>query len=508
MSIQLYDYQQLAVTSIRNLLLNNRVILQMPTGAGKTVVFSYIAQQATKKLKRILIISHRVELLSQTGGTLEEFGIQPQLITAKTKTPRETSVSVAMVGTLKNRLKKPEWQGWFSNIDLLIIDECHRSEFSYLAKPHCKKIGVTATPKRSGKMPQLSNEYDVITFGPDVQELISKGKLMPDKYFGVPVDISGVGKDSKGEYNTSELYERYNKSVLYLGLIDNWKKHTPDTITICFCCNIQHCVETTKALNEAGLQAKFVTSKPNKPNIPETNNKASWTLYERKKAEYDNYIQHYDLYSGPRDEIVNSWKAGEFKILVNASIFTEGFDHKPTQTVILNLSTTSENKYLQMIGRGSRPSNGKEFFNILDFGENATRLGYYRQEREYSLSHSESRGDGVPPSKDCPKCGALVLASSQICKYCGFEFPKSKQEKIAELVEHEYAQLNAKQAPIDKMSIDELEEYTNQKGFKKAWLWRQIYFVHGEDALKIYAKKKGYHWSWAKRVVGMYENKK
>jgi superfamily II DNA or RNA helicase len=505
--ITLYDYQHEAVKNIRKLLKDNRVLFQLSTGGGKTIIFSYISQQVTKKNKRVLIISHRVELLAQAGGTLEEFGMQPQLITAKTRNPRDASVSVAMVGTLKNRLKKDDWKIWFNKIDLLIIDECHRSEFSYLDKPHCFKLGVTATPKRSGKMPQLYHEYDVIIFGPDVQELIHKKRLMPDKYFGVPIDLSGIGKDNKGEYNTSELFDRYNKKVLYQGLIDNWKKHTPRTQSICFCCNIQHCVETAKQLNAAGIGAKFVTSAPNKPKEPETDNKGSWTLYERKKREYENYQEYYSIYSGPRGEIINEWKNNEFYILINAGILIEGFDNKPTQTVILNLATTSENKYLQMIGRGSRPSpeTNKMYFNILDFGENAVRLGYYRQQREYSLSHSESNGNGVPPSKECPKCHALVLASSQICKYCGFEFPKSKEEKIAELVEHKYSDKNAREIDASKMTIDELEEYTSQKGYKKAWLWRQIYFAHGEDTLKAYAKKNGYHWSWAKRIIDRYE---
>ena len=84
--------------------------------------------------------------------------------------------------------------------------------------------------------------------------------------------------------------------------------------------------------------------------------------------------------------------------------------------------------------------NHEKYFYILDFGENADRLGHYRQEREFSLVHSESKGDGVPPSKICPYCNALVLASAQFCKYCGREFPKSESEKVVELVEKELLQ--------------------------------------------------------------------
>jgi superfamily II DNA or RNA helicase len=412
-----YPYQQKGIENIRKFFKSNKlVIYQLPTGGGKTVVFSFNAKLAMQAGSRILIISHRIELLTQAGGTLKEFGLNPFLITSKTKVLRDSKIYVAMTGTLKNRIKK--WVDFLPSIDMIIIDECHRSEFSWI-NDYFKgyKLGVTATPKRSGKMPQLGDEYKGIINGPDVQELINMNKLVYDRYFGVPVDMSGVGKDMKGEYNNHQMYEKYNKTTLYQGVVNNWKKHCPDTITLCFCVNIQHAIKTTEQFVNAGIEAKFVTSAPVKPKQPKVDDKAAWTRYKRKLEEYNYWKVRYNFLSGPRDKVISDWKDGKYKILVNAGVLVEGFDHKPTQTVIVNLATTSENKWLQMLGRGSRIFPGKEYFNILDFGENADRLGHYRQQRTYSLWHTERKGDGVPASKECLKCKALVLASSKMSSY-------------------------------------------------------------------------------------------
>ena len=83
------------------------------------------------------------------------------------------------------------------------------------------------------------------------------GYLVPDRYFGVPIDLKGGVHIDKGEYNTEELFDKYNKKELYAGVIDNWKRICPDTITIVFCVNVQHTINTCKAFNDAGIKAKF-----------------------------------------------------------------------------------------------------------------------------------------------------------------------------------------------------------------------------------------------------------
>lgn len=494
--IQLRDYQDEIIGGISEYLLKEvkRILTVAPTGSGKTVMFSRIAQGAVAKYNRVLIISHRIELLTQAGGTLSEFGVNAQIVNSKTKKPPKGAVFVAMTGTLKRRVRdKPEWLDWWNNIDIIIIDEAHRGEFGWVTEYEDGKIklGFTATAKRSGKMRQLAEEYDKMVQTVDVQDLINRKYLVPDRYFGVPTDISGVGKDNDGEFNSSQLFEKFGTTQVYEGLIKNIRNYAEDETSIVFCCNIQHTIETCVKLNEAGFSAKFVVSKPSKPNYPVTENKSQITIYKRKLEAYEFYKKYYDLYSGDRESIVEQWKSGEFHYLCNAGIFVEGFDHKATQCVILNLATTSDNKFLQMVGRGARIFTGKRYFKLLDFGANADRLGHYRAQRSYSLIHKVSEGGGVSPHKNCPECDALVFSSARFCKYCQHEF-EIKRESTEVILE-------------EKDFDDPMEFKAAKEGKGKPWVFRQLWIEGGETALKEYGKKKGYSPYWYKRQVKMYK---
>lgn len=506
--LQPYDYQQTAIDSIHKDFADGkkRVLLQSPTGSGKTVIFTYIASKVAAKFKRVCIISHRLELLSQAGGTMESFGINPQIITAKTKHVYDVSVSIAMTGTLKNRLNKIKWRKWWDKIDLIIIDECHRSEFSWVIDYEAGKfkLGVSATPLRSGKMPQLNLEYDSLISGLQVRELIKRGKLVPDNYIGVDVDLSGVKKDSTGEFNNTQLYDKFNTKKAYSGIVENWIKYANGLCTIVFCVNIQHCIETAKSLNDAGIGAKFVTSSPSKPNRPKAlfceDRRADWVRYTRKTKEYKRYKEAYPIYSGERSEVINEWKSEKFPILINAGIAIEGFDHKPIMCVVTYLASTSQNKILQIWGRGARIFEGKEQFINMDFGGNAERLGHYQQNRQYSLTHEEKISTGNTPYKNCPKCDSLIFVSATICEFCGYEYPEKKEAEFVELVASNSVNLKTKE-----LSFRELELMAQTKGYKANWIWRTIHANGGEEALKKYARTKGYSNAWVKIQMKLFK---
>jgi len=469
-----------------------RIFIQLSTGGGKTVIFSDIAKKAASKGSRILIVTHREELLMQTGGTLERFNLSPTLITSKTKKVHAGNLYVSMVETLINRLKLPEWQEWYKGINLLICDEAHEQLFNKLLSNELTRekyvLGFSATPKRSGHQRQLSEDYEELICGPDTQQLINMGYLVTDKYFSVPIDMSGV-HIREGEYDTEEMFNKYNRPELYAGVIDNWKRLCPDTITLVFCVNIQHVINTCKAFNDAGISAKFIVSDVAKPVLTESNK----IIFNIKQAEYQNFIDNFETFSGKRKDIFDGFKRGDFKVLINAGIATTGFDFPAIQTVIMNRATTSENLLYQCIGRASRTFKGKEYFNLLDFGENCKRLGYYRQEREYSLTHEESKskGIGVAGVKTCPKCGALLQPSSMICKYCGYIFPKTQEQKIVELVEVKYSE--AKQ---ELKTIKDYELFCTAKGYNKNWLFRQLFIKWGKEGLVEYQKKHNLQPSW------------
>lgn len=461
--IQLYPYQQKIISEIRSAWKAGRraLLICSPTGSGKTIIFSWIAQHSRSK---VLIITHRIELLTETGGTLEKFGVIPGLVMAGTRMPPDNKVVVAMTGTLKNRVKK--WKDWYSSFGLIIIDEAHQQDMDHIfpISSSCYVLGFTATPLRKGRMKPLSDNYEELIQGPDVQELINLGYLVRDRYYGVPVDMRGVGRDSRGEYNTLEMFDRYNVSSLYSGVVDNWKRICPDTLTLVFCVNIEHTIRTAEAFREAGVESDYLVS----------------TEPADRKGK------------------IERWKKSR-GVLCNCGILTTGFNWQPIETIIINRATTSENLFLQMVGRGSRTASGKEYFNLLDFGENATRLGHYRQERAWSLDHQQSKGDGLAGVKTCPKCQALLMTTSRVCRYCGYQFPLSRKEQIeVELREMDYKTV------IRGRTSEDLEHIARLKGYKMAWVWRTIFFEQGEAGLRDYARKKGYHYQWVHRQMKFY----
>ena len=126
--MKLRNYQEQAIKELRAAFLDGhkRVILCAPTGAGKTVMFSAMVKMAVDKANRVLIVTDRKELLTQSGGALESFKIKSGELTPKTKKVPSSLVTVAMVETLARRLKKDEYLNWFKSLDLIIFDEAHK----------------------------------------------------------------------------------------------------------------------------------------------------------------------------------------------------------------------------------------------------------------------------------------------------------------------------------------------------------------------------------------------
>lgn len=515
--IKLRDYQENIVQQVRDNFEQGKksLIVQAPTGAGKTVIFSYIAQQAASRKKKILIVTDRAELLIQTHGALSEFGLHAYKIQAGTRfISQKSDVFVGMTQTLRNRFKNPAWQEWLKNeIDLVIIDEAHIQISNHLFEKKLLQnkfvLGFTATPRRSGKMRQLGIDYEGLIIGPSVAELIERGFLVRDDYFGTKgASLDGLKYSAmKGDFAEKEMFQAFNKSKLYAGVVKNWLEVAKGTKTIVFCVNIEHVIHTVEEFQKNGIDARFVTSSMAQPRPLKLDaSEGDKEVYNEKLRLYDLYVESFGYWSGERSRIIKGFKQGDFNVLVNAGIATTGFDVPNIKTVIVNRATLSTTLWLQMVGRGSRIYPGKESFNILDFGENAPRLGHYTAPQNWALWHEASKeGGGVPPMKDCgfdskgrviksnkEGCGRMILAAYKVCPFCGFKYPKKKLQEV---------ELNSilfdghKSRPIKKiteMTNDELEEYRRVKGHKQAWLWNQLHFRGGEELLQEYARR--HHW--------------
>ena len=191
-----------------------RVILCKPTGAGKTVTFASIASDAVKMGSKVIIIVDRKELLDQAKEKLIAYGLKPSFITAGRRGRLNSEVYIATVQTLVNRS--------FPDVDLIIIDECHKQIFDKLfeRKEYLDKfvIGATATPIRSGKMKQLSDIYEGLIITTTIRELIAEGFLVPAITYGAKMDMKGI-KEKGGDYDEKEMYQKRTEMFSFFWLV-------------------------------------------------------------------------------------------------------------------------------------------------------------------------------------------------------------------------------------------------------------------------------------------------
>lgn len=495
----LRPYQKEGKKEIREFFGQDRkkVIFCSPTGSGKTVTFADIARETVKNGFKVLILVDRKELLDQARDKLISYGLTPTLITAG-KTGRKNAKS--FIATVQTLIRRP-----LPDVDLIIVDEAHKQIFDKILTNSTYEniftIGATATPYRTGRMTQLSDIYDGMVETITIRELIASGFLVPAITYGAKVDTSGI-KVKRGDYDTQELYNAFDKQTLYAGVVDKYKKFADGTKAICFCINVEHSKKVAASFNASGISAIHLDGKTSK-----------------KEREY----------------ILQAFKMGHYKVLCNVEVLTTGFDEWTVETVIVNLATKSLTKWLQMCGRGSRitPREHKNqagflqktHFNLIDMGGNVFKLGFWEQEREYKLDHKTKEAIDPAPVKECPEdkfdvpiktqrppkmgCGALMHASAPICKECGFEFEKKKaepkQSEFIQLENYEFLPVNLVSKSWGSLTIEELEKVREVKGYQQGWLIRQI-LLNKDLNLLDYAKFKGYKYpqGWVDKTEKRY----
>lgn len=463
--ISLRPYQQLIIDETRSRLRqgHNHVVIQAPTGSGKTVIFSFIVKNAVKNNNHCMIVSDRCELLTQTGGTFKRIGLQYENIKAGAKSIPHYFVSIAMVKSLKIRLKsRLDFQMYVRSLQIIIIDEAHLTCFDELFKyisPDCIVLAFTATPIRFGNAPELADNFTSLVQGPAISNLIADNFLSRPVYYGVPIDLASV-RIKSGEFEKMDLQKIYTSSEVFGGLRENLQKHGAGMKTIIFCPTI----ETSKQVaSEVGCL-------------------------------------HVDGEMSPenRHRVLSEFESNPHGIISNVGILTTGYDHPATERIVLYRATKSLPLYLQICGRGSRIAPGKKQFMILDFGNNVLRHGFWHADREWKLENDRKRKvradrEDIFPIKDCPECGALVPVNTKVCEFCGHVWTKTEEEKrFAELQEMEYGAIMKQIAK--GMSVAEMEEIRIAKGYKVGFVLHQ--FTEREQFIE-YGKLKKYHPKWA-----------
>lgn len=414
------------------------VLAALPTGGGKTVCFSYIAQSAAKKGNRVCILVHRAELLDQASKSLTGMGVQHGRIQANRSMDLSHAVQVASVQTLARRLHKLP-QEFFN---LLVVDEAHHTSanqwsavLQHFHKAHV--LGVTATPMR-GDGHGLGNHYETMVQGPSAQWLTDNGYLAAARVLAPPgFDATGLRK-KMGDFDTKQAEERV--TTIMGDCVSHYKKHLPSQTAIAFCCSVAHAEAVASLFLSQGIAAASIDG---------------------------------TMTTEQRSDLLQALGTGRLKVLTSCSLIGEGVDVPSVGGCILLRPTQSVGLHLQMIGRCLRPS-GSKVAVVLDHVGNTLRLGHHLEERDWTLDGAAKRDrDQAPSVKVCPQCFATSPSAAQVCRECGHVFAPQEQREL-KVVEGELQELQRQQRREQgsAQSLDDLRKLAQQRGYKRGWAER------------------------------------
>ena len=485
--MQLRDYQQQAVDALRGAFAVGKraPLLCLPTGGGKTVIFSYIAQSAVARQNRVMILVHRRELIQQTSETLESLGVSHGIIAAG-RPMTDEPIQIASVQTLVKRLGKVREEP-----TLIIVDEAHHAVAGSWSKiidhfPLAKLLGVTATPMRlDGR--GLGDFFDQLIIGPSVKELTEKGHLAPVRCFTIPRKLNrkAIGI-SGGDFKATQAAEMLEHFKINGDAVIEYQRHCPGKPAIVFCCTIAHSEFVADLFKKAGYRAEHLSCK----------------------------LDH-----ATRKQRIKDLGNGELDILTSCNVISEGTDIPVVTAAILLRPTKSEALFLQQVGRALRPAPGKERAIIIDCVGNVLDHGLPDAERNFSLEGTQKDSDAAAPVRECPVCYAALPAATKICPVCGhvFEQQETKYKPITkvDLVEvtgqaiKKNQKLNWKQSRDRKRRIamartfEELDALRKEFGYKPGWTYMMMKERQPKPRLPV--KPRGQDWSQLLSSAGIPE---
>ncbi|WP_283604030.1 DEAD/DEAH box helicase [Ligilactobacillus salivarius] len=312
-----------------------RTLLVLPTGTGKTIVFSKIIEDRVKKGERVLVIAHRGELLEQASDKLYK---STGLKTA-TEKAEQTSlgsfyrVVVGSVQTLQREKRLNQFPPEY--FDTIVIDEAHHaiSDGYQRVLQHFEDanvLGVTATPDR-GDMRNLGSYFESLAYEYGLAEAIKSGYLSPIKALTIPLklDLSNV-KQQAGDFSTKDLGTALDPYLEQIA--EEMKKQCFNRKTVVFLPLVKTSQKFRDILNKHGFKAAEVNGE-----------------------------------SADREQVLKDYEEGKYNVLCNSMLLTEGWDCPSVDCVIVLRPTKVRALYSQMVGRGTRLAPGKKELLLLDF---------------------------------------------------------------------------------------------------------------------------------------------
>lgn len=335
--MKLRDYQEEARTAIANEWEKGvkKTLLVLPTGCGKTIVFSKVVEDRVKLGERVLILAHRSELLDQASDKLAK---ATGIFTATEKAEQSclNSWFRVVVGSVQT-LQRPKRLAQFDKdyFDTIVVDEAHHciSDSYQRVLEHFSNanvLGVTATPDR-GDMRNLGSYFESLAYEYTLPKAIKNGYLSPIKALTIPLelDLSAVSMQS-GDFKASEVGTALDPYLEQIA--DEMLKYCVDKKTVVFLPLVKTSQKFRDILNEKGFKAAEVNGD-----------------------------------SKDRAEVLDDFSKGKYNVLCNSMLLTEGWDEPSVDCIVVLRPTKVRSLYSQMVGRGTRLYPGKEDLLLLDF---------------------------------------------------------------------------------------------------------------------------------------------
>ncbi|KAI6244996.1 putative mitochondrial ATP-dependent helicase irc3 [Erysiphe necator] len=356
---KLREYQEDCVQSVLSNISEGqkRLGISLATGAGKTVVFTQLIDRIKSpdgRRDQTLILAHRHELVEQAARHCSQ--VYPEkTVEIEMGSMHATGladITVASIQSIKSGSRISKFDP--SRFKLVLVDEAHHivastylKTLDYFGLSTCQKnspilVGVSATFSRSDGL-RLGKAIDHIAYHKDYVELIDEQWLSKLIFTTVKseADISKVRHGVNGDYQSGELSRAVNTDDINKITVRSWLERCSERkSTLVFCVDLQHVIGLTNTFREHGIDARFITGGTSK---------------------------------SERSERLDRFKNGEFPVLINCGVFTEGTDIPNIDSVLLARPTRSRNLMVQMIGRGMRLSPGKQNCHIIDMVANFER---------------------------------------------------------------------------------------------------------------------------------------
>lgn len=419
-----------------------RLLLQCPTGAGKTVLVAHMLATAAAKGKRAWFCVHRKELLDQAVQTfVDAADIHTGIVAAGSPSDPSAPVQVCSVPSLKRRLAS------LQPPDLLVWDECHHvpsASWAAIAAavPRAHQLGLTATPQRlDGK--GLGAYFDKLLLGPTVRELIDAGYLSDYRLFAPGTVNTERMHHVGGDFNRAEVATAMGASTVVGDAVATYQRHAEHGRALVFVWSLDASRALADAFTSAGIAAAHVDGETD--------------AHERRRA-------------------MAAFRAGSLRVICNVDLFGEGLDVPAVDAVFLLRPTDSLGLYLQQCGRGLRPSPGKTAVRIFDHVGNWTRHGLPDEARQWSLN-GKPKGEKPPPSpRRCAECFAVSPALARVCVACGAEFPRKPRvmhQVEGALVEADLSTLRGRlrEMEADCRTLQDWQDLAKRMHYAPGWAW-------------------------------------